>query len=259
MTNSATAQTDWDQGPAAFTNLDHYKAAVTRASDEVPLPLRSIYWKVFLLFRDNDRSKWLGQLADARSAYDSIRSRYTSPSTSSPDTDPLSDDSLSRQSTKDNDIAIEAEVVQDVLRCMPELDYFRDPTVQKLMTDILFVYAKLNPDFGYRQGMHELLAPILWVVSQDALSDPPTDKNNLLYRLCDQNFVEHDAFTLFNIVMQNAKSFYEPTTHASQNPILARIERIFTTALGQLDNQLAIHLSKLQLLPQIFLLFVPSI
>ena len=54
---------------------------------------------------------------------------------------------------------------------MPENIYFRQPTTQKMLLDILFIYCKLNPDVGYRQGMHELLAPILWVVERDTLDE----------------------------------------------------------------------------------------
>lgn len=35
--------------------------------------------------------------------------------------------------------------------------------------DVLFVFCKLNPDVGYRQGMHEILAPVLWVVETEAI------------------------------------------------------------------------------------------
>ena len=38
-----------------------------------------------------------------------------------------------------------------------------------MLLDILFVFCKLNPDISYRQGMHELLAPVLWVVERDAI------------------------------------------------------------------------------------------
>lgn len=257
MTESNTARKNWDKGPAIFTSLEHYQTAVIRASDDDPLSLRSIYWKVFLLFRDNDRSRWSIQLSDARSAYDTMRSRFRPAAVESAGSDdPLSDQSPIHEATNDEDKVLLAEIAQDVLRCMPELDHFRDDESQKLLTDILFVYAKLHPDLGYRQGMHELLAPILWVVRQDAISESQANKADQLTRLCDAKYIEHDAFTLFNIVMQNAKSFYEPTAHASQNSMLVRIESIFTDQLARLDQQLAAHLARLQLLPQIFLLYV---
>lgn len=37
------------------------------------------------------------------------------------------------------------------------------------MIDALFVYCKMHEEISYRQGMHELLALILWAVETDAI------------------------------------------------------------------------------------------
>ena len=78
---------------------------------------------------------------------------------------------------------------------MPENTYFRQPDTQNMMLDVLFIYTKLNPDVGYRQGMHELLAPVLWVVERDAVNID--DVGQPLDQVLDRHFVEHDTFTLF--------------------------------------------------------------
>lgn len=46
----------------------------------------------------------------------------------------------------------------------PDIGYFRDDDVQQQLTNILFLYAVMHPDIEYRQGMHELLAPVYYVV-----------------------------------------------------------------------------------------------
>jgi len=38
-----------------------------------------------------------------------------------------------------------------------------------MMADILFIWTKENADISYRQGMHELLALVIFVVEQDKL------------------------------------------------------------------------------------------
>lgn len=43
------------------------------------------------------------------------------------------------------------------------------------MLDILFCYAKEVPNVGYRQGMHELVAPILFVLHAESREDIHTD------------------------------------------------------------------------------------
>ena len=55
--------------------------------------------------------------------------------------------------------------------------------------------------------------------------------------------------------MQNAKSFYEQTTHASaDNPMVLRSKRIVFDLLSKVDREVATHLEKLDIMPQIFLM-----
>jgi TBC1 domain family protein 5 len=99
---------------------------------------------------------------------------------------------------------------------MPEEPYFRRPETQRILLDILFIFCKINQDVGYRQGMHELLAPILWVIEQDAIenwneSERPTFQGDesIMKQILDPVYIEHDAFTLLSLIMRSAKSFYE--------------------------------------------------
>lgn len=38
-----------------------------------------------------------------------------------------------------------------------------------MMLNILFIVAKRNPNTGYRQGMHELLAPIIYLLHKECI------------------------------------------------------------------------------------------
>ena len=151
---------------------------------------------------------------------------------------------------------------------MPENSYFREPSTQAMLLDVLFIFCKLNADIGYRQGMHELLAPVLWVVSRDAInagddeSKLSNESDKLLRSVLDQKYIEHDAFTIFSIIMQIAKSFYETggnaqqsaTTASSNSPIVERSRRIHEEYLRRTDPDLAEHLSTIDILPQIFVM-----
>lgn len=149
---------------------------------------------------------------------------------------------------------------------MPEISYFREPQTQSMLLDILFVYCKLNKDIGYRQGMHEVLAPIVWVISCDAVNDEGQSLSaDLDHEVCsnlDQAFIEHDAFTLFGIIMQTVKTFYETgSTNGSttsgllnNSPIMERSKRIHEHYLHHTDPELAEHLTDIEVLPQIFLI-----
>lgn len=153
---------------------------------------------------------------------------------------------------------------------MPENSYFRESPTQTMLLDILFIYCKLNRDVGYRQGMHEVLAPILWVISRDVIAvEKPGEteqehllESQLLSECLDVRFIEHDTFTLFAIIMQTVKSFYEvgsssqaaPLGTPGNSPIVERSRRIHEIYLHQADPELAEHLTAIEILPQIFLI-----
>jgi TBC1 domain family protein 5 len=155
---------------------------------------------------------------------------------------------------------------------MPDEPYFRHYETQKMLLDILFIYCKINQDIGYRQGMHELLAPILWAVQKDALAPldlmeitSADDNRKLMMDVLNASFIEHDSFTLFTLIMRTAKSFYElgepEKTHSTQHgssPIVERSKKIHEVLLAQLDPELASHLTQIEILPQIFLMYVYS-
>jgi TBC1 domain family protein 5 len=143
---------------------------------------------------------------------------------------------------------------------MPDNVYFRQPATQNMMLDILFVWCKMHPDIGYRQGMHEILAPLLWVVERDAI-DVGHEKagvmDHTLADMLNSEYVEHDTHMLFSIIMQTAKFFYAPAETGSitkDTPMLARSSRIFEGSLPRVDPELHAHLVKLEIVPQIFLL-----
>ncbi len=153
---------------------------------------------------------------------------------------------------------------------MPENLFFREPSTQTMLLDILFIYCKLNRDIGYRQGMHEVLAPVLWVIARDAIDPASLEADaktraapdSLILASFDRHYVEHDAFMLFGIIMQTVKSFYEmggieqPGTAATPNnsPIVKRSKRIHEEYLYCADPELADHLAAVEILPQIFLI-----
>ncbi|KAK5103991.1 hypothetical protein LTR16_006860, partial [Cryomyces antarcticus] len=188
--------------------------------------------------------------------------------------DPLSESDESPWVALRKDETLRAEIFQDVERCMPDNFYFRQPTTQTMLLDILFIFCKLNLDVGYRQGMHEVLAPILWVVERDAIepeslvatSRTGPQGSTLLPEVFDARYIEHDTFTLFGLIMQNAKSFYEPGMHVkilkstsktgqqNDNPMVVRCKHILEELLPQADPGLAAHLQEIDIVPQIFLM-----
>ncbi|KAI9795176.1 MAG: hypothetical protein M1816_000198 [Peltula sp. TS41687] len=258
--------------------LSSLKKAVANGDDASPCisGLRSI----FLLFGDFDPGAWQKTLSNSRSAYAALREHFLH-NIEHPDevntVDPLADDQNSPWITLRQDEILRAEIYQDIERCMPENAYFREGRVQRILLDVLFIFCKLNPDIGYRQGMHELLAPVLWVVEKDAIQPKSLEKHRgsdgsgdgLLRDLLDAKYLEHDVFTLFSLVMQTARTFYElgdkdqgvnalqvgaTISSPRESPIIERSRRIHHDYLARVDPELARRLTAMEILPQIFLI-----
>ncbi|KAI8720794.1 Rab-GAP TBC domain-containing protein [Fusarium sp. LHS14.1] len=238
---------------------------------------RSVCWKTFLLSTAAEGLSWSQTLDEGRHLYTERREHFLK-YIKHPETlaelsiDPLTDDPASPWNTVRQDEIIRAEILQDVQRLPDEASYHEDET-QTMILDILFMYCKLNPERGgYRQGMHELLAPILHVIQQDTL-DPatiPSDASpeDALIKTLGASFVEHDAFILFSRLMEHAQSFYEvkdslavpgtplrPSKFPEQSStIVERSRFIHEVCLQKVDPELAAHLTNIEILPQIFLI-----
>ncbi|TPX19892.1 hypothetical protein DIZ76_017685 [Coccidioides immitis] len=232
--------------------------------------LRSICWKAFLVHKNVDRESWPTQLSDTRGAYTALKDHFLKyidhPDDLPSAADPLAEDDNSPWQSLRQDEAIRTEIYQDVERCLQENYFFREPTTKRRMLDILFIFVKLNPDLGYRQGMHELLAPVLWAVWQDAIEKDsvsednlPSEDRELLLQALDSDYIEHDAFAIFCAIMQTAKLFYEHDEMKSNSDqqnvssIIARSQRIHQILLGSIDPELMSHLQTIGILPQIYL------
>lgn len=148
------------------------------------------------------------------------------------------------------------------------MSYFQLERVQKCMTTALFIFAVLNPDVGYRQGMHELFACCFMAVDRDSLkvvNKAEEQQEEAMFKTLDRRYVEHDAFELFAAIMKNAKAFYEwraeegpivsiqlqaikltdifycqksRTSTASKAPIIIRCNNLHTSLLRRIDPQL---------------------
>lgn len=167
------------------------------------------------------------------------------------------------------DEVIRAEIQQDVQR-LPDDANYHDDRIQRMILDVLFVYCKNHPERGgYRQGMHELLAPIMHVVEQDAVDRSKAgdaSPDEAMLELLDSKFIEHDAYALFAKLMDHAQEFYEikESNGATNAPagrlqeqtssIVERSMHIHQVCLNKIDPDLAVHLTNIEILPQIFLM-----
>ncbi|KAF6837917.1 tbc domain-containing protein [Colletotrichum plurivorum] len=238
---------------------------------------RSVCWKAFLLFQTTEISEWSRYLSESRAFYSEQRNHFLKfikhpEELAKVAVDPLTDDPKSPWNTVRQDEIIRAEIAQDVRR-LPDEPFYHEERTQAMIIDSLFLYCKLHPNSGgYRQGMHELLAPIAFVVHQDAIDREAAASgfdtvDETMLDVLDSAYAEHDAFALFSKIMEKAKAFYEvkdsiskaalasaSRDRAESSAIVEKSKYIHEVCLAKVDPELANHLKDIEILPQIFLI-----
>lgn len=99
------------------------------------------------------------------------------------------------------------------------MPYFRNPEIQAELTNILYLFSTSNPNIGYRQGMHELLASIYQVVDYDSLLESD-NVPSILSEFCSRTWVAADSWLLFHHIMQAASKWYEWQEPKESAPVI---------------------------------------
>jgi TBC1 domain family member 13 len=157
---------------------------------------RPVAWKLLLGYLPPERVEWDNVLRAKRAHYWELVAQLTvDPSMANPAGDhPLSADSGSRWAEYFRDKDLREVIEKDVVRTHADLHRFLP--LRDSLSRILFVYSKDNPtgSDGYRQGMNEMVAPLLLV-----FADAP------FVHVSD---AEADAFFCFQIIMKEMERVY---------------------------------------------------
>ncbi|XP_042448199.1 TBC1 domain family member 5 homolog A-like [Zingiber officinale] len=319
----------------------HESSAEARFSD-----LRGVRWRIDLGVLPSSSSSSIVDLrrvaADSRRRYANLRRRLivdphlSKDDIGSPDLakdNPLSQSPDSIWSCYFRNAELEKMLNQDLSRLYPdEESYFQTTTCQTMLRRILLLWCLIHPECGYRQGMHELLAPLLYVLNVDlqylshvrgqyedhfndefqgvslpetALSatyrferimnrnigtdlDGSTQGKTVKLRSLDEldpetrdiflmsdaygaegelgiilseKFMEHDAYCMFDILMNDARGvvvmaeFFSPSPAIGSStglpPIIEAASAIYQL-LATIDSSLHSHLAELGVEPQYF-------
>uniref|UniRef100_A0ACB8FUZ2 TBC1 domain, member 5 n=1 Tax=Sphaerodactylus townsendi TaxID=933632 RepID=A0ACB8FUZ2_9SAUR len=117
---------------------------------------RSVCWKLFLNVLPPDRSQWISQTTKLRTLYNKIKEIHiTNPRKAGQQdlmiNNPLSQDEGSLWNRFFQDKELRGMIEQDVTRTFPEMQYFQQENVRKILTDVLFCYARENEQLLYKQ------------------------------------------------------------------------------------------------------------
>ena len=104
-------------------------------------------------------------------------------------------------------------IKQDVSRTCQEFAYFQRSGTKDLLTQILFLWGRENPEYGYKQGMNEVLAILAIVFDTErvvaspatdlsALSDEQVAQDHLLSFLFDPAHIRADIYACFDRILR---------------------------------------------------------
>ncbi|XP_072109753.1 TBC1 domain family member 5 isoform X1 [Mobula birostris] len=244
---------------------------------------RSICWKLFLEALPEDKKQWLNKTAELRSHYEQIKEIHiTNPRKAAGQQDlivnnPLSQDEGSLWNKFFQDKELRAMIQQDVTRTFPEMQYFQQESVRQILTDILFCYARENEQLLYKQGMHELLAPLVFILHCDQQAflhaSETANPSEEMKTLLNPEFLEHDAYAMFSRLMDTAEPWFSsfereirkgkeemvtavpfarPQDLGPSLAIVSKVNRIQDQLLKKYDTELYMHLNRLEIAPQIY-------
>ena len=120
-------------------------------------PFRSCCWRIFLNVLPSNSQQWRPALQSSRDNYKHLIAKFHTElklkdTTIDPTiNNPLSQDEESPWNQHFLDSELRKLIKQDVVRTFPEVDYFQSSEIREKLVNILFIYARVHPQVGYRQ------------------------------------------------------------------------------------------------------------
>uniref|UniRef100_A0A3P9LQR1 TBC1 domain family member 5 n=1 Tax=Oryzias latipes TaxID=8090 RepID=A0A3P9LQR1_ORYLA len=242
---------------------------------------RSVCWKLYLEVLPEDKGQWINKTNELRAQYEKIKEMHIiNPRKAAGQQDlvvnnPLSQDEGSLWNKFFQDKELKGMIKQDVFRTFPEIRYFQDDDVRTKLTDILFCYARENEQLLYKQGMHELLAPIVFVLHCDhqtfqhaSETASPSEEMKLhtfyskllLHAMFSQLMETAEPwFSSFEREVRKGKEemlssipFARPQDAGPSVAIVTKVNRIQDQLVKKHDTELHMHLNRLEIAPQIY-------
>eukprot|EP00002_Diphylleia_rotans_P032567 TRINITY_DN6850_c0_g1_i4.p1 TRINITY_DN6850_c0_g1~~TRINITY_DN6850_c0_g1_i4.p1 ORF type:complete len:524 (+),score=112.67 TRINITY_DN6850_c0_g1_i4:116-1687(+) len=261
--------------------LNFEPVALRRKAIETGLndfPLRGLCWRLFLgVLPSLDMSSWEIRVQNSRELY--IQTRYECMNESSfleaiQMAQMSSTASILQESAEvlvKQYEEVKREIMQDIERTFPDNSFFQNERIRGYMLNILYIYAVQHPEIKYRQGMHELLAVIIYALHGDNMKN----RGDLLSYLVDEMFLEHDSATLFYELMKTCSDWFATSneqlhgiasprrTSGKMNsfhkkddieasPIVKKCHYIHHVILKNKDPELYKTLEELQIEPQLY-------
>lgn len=233
-TNTMTSvERYWQEWQQLLKTLDDNPESIRDLAFDGQLKIskfRSVYWSLLLRVLNEDHRTWCFQRTQQRLCYGRLKQEFVKnphqldADQSNDNDDPLSQSSQSVWNQYFSDQELLAVIRLDVVRTFPGVDFFRKPLVQNTMCNILFYYAREHPYMCYRQGMHEILAPVIFVMYGDHQSllhfreiTKDQEIDDTLLDVLNPTYLEADSYFIFSRVMASIESYYRVSNNFPNN------------------------------------------
>lgn len=243
---------------------------------------RSLCWMLFLGVLSSERQNWEAEARKWRAEYERLCRVHVKDPRSEGDDHPLCQNADSHWHHFFVAKSRRNEIMKDVTRTFPDVPFFQGDLAQTTMSNVLFIYANISPLAEYKQGMHELLAPIIFVLHSDQLTAQhafeTVDSTAPFGTLFDPKYLEHDSFALFNRLMniaylwyivddmpisaapvpprqpfQRPQDIYKMSSDSmSSCPAIKQLSDIHEHMLKRADVMLYEHLERIEIAPQLY-------
>ena len=240
--------------------------------DDLP-EIRSLIWKINLGYLPLEPQKWGTFLISKRTAYKKYRTfvfqKLEKELESLKGYDKMSEEEKKEMEKKTHKLILE-EICKDINRTHTEMNFFVKPIDNKntftekellklvenkrnctlknindtykinivlthadVLSRILFIYSKFEPEVSYVQGMNEILAPIYYCFSFDRINESqPIDD------------IEADSFWCFFNLMNVFRELFDKNEDKKEHGILAKATRL-KMMLKVVDKNLFEYLNKI--------------
>ncbi|KAK2951582.1 putative TBC1 domain family member 5 [Blattamonas nauphoetae] len=212
-------------------------------------PVRGICWRFFLGILEGPPSQlWIDKTKHMRETYASYKEKIIADPRHDKSTDlehdnPLSEAKDSSWTKYFENQEIEEPINKDLARMYHDIPLLQNVVVMQMIREILLIWAKVHPETGYKQGMHEIAAGLIYctITTSVAPIDPSLTSihqtDTLLYTLMDYHFIEADTYALFDAVMAiTAKWFFDPVRVTQDRTRQIKMQNLGLSSLNEQNS-----------------------
>lgn len=226
---------------------------------------RALCWRVLLGLLDNSSiQKWPEAFSTLEAEYEALKSR-TMPNINTVEADPLSSPSRHQPSDKwshyykslDASAFIKGDLERLYMNGIED-SYFHTAERQAMLLHVLFIWSSVHDNIGYRQGMHEIAGPILFVVEEECQawegihSSEDTHITALQPKLLRKHTEAH-VYWLFDRIMRELEILYDPTATSDGQPAVVHYCTVIQEhLLRAFDPELCTHLEEAYIQAQLY-------